>query len=131
MSQDPRKNMEVLRHFLDTMNENDTIRTMKELGEILTEDYVLHDPSLPDLKPGRAAFLEFFEQSLKENANHRVTVDDMFGLEDKVVTRGIYEYTDLKVNEHRKMMMIVISRFEDGKLAEEWGVFAPIAAPST
>jgi len=130
MSQDPQKNMEVLRHWFRTMGENDTIKIMKEAREIYTEDYMLHDPGLPDLKPGLVGFLDFLDQVLKENTNHRLTVDDMFGLEDKVVTRGGYEYMDLRANEHRGMMTMIISRFEDGKLKEEWQVSAPIAASS-
>ena len=130
MSQDPQKNMEALRHLFNTLNEYDTATFLNEVKEILTEDYILHDPGNPAPISTRAVFIEGFKQNSKVRTNRRVTVEDMFGAEDKVVSRMVYEYTDLQANEHKKIETIVISRFEGGKIAEEWQVTAPIPVPA-
>ena len=68
MSQDPQKNMAVIRHWLDTVNKNDVAKMLKEWGEIAAEDYVIHDPSTPDLQPGLAGYLKLFEQQMSASA---------------------------------------------------------------
>jgi ketosteroid isomerase-like protein len=88
MSQDPQKNMEVLRHLFNTLNGKDIVKFMKECEEVIKEDYALHDPGSPDQKPGRAQFLEDFKQNSKVRTNRRMTVEDMFGAGDNVVTRA-------------------------------------------
>lgn len=54
----------------------------------------------------------------------------MFGPEDQVVTRATIEPEDASTPEKQKIMVIVISRFKNGKLIEEWQVAQPIADPT-
>jgi predicted ester cyclase len=103
----------------------------KELEEICTQDYMLHDPSAPNFKPGLADFLEGWVQMVGNFKEIRLNIEDMFGVGDKVISRGIFEWTDAKTQEKNKVMAIVISRFENGKLAEEWQVMAPFADSTT
>jgi len=130
MSQDPPKNMAVLRHWFDTINKNDVAKMVKEWREIATEDYLLHDPATPDLKPGLADYLKLFEQQMAAVADRKVTIEDMFAVGDKVVLRGVYQFLDLATQEQIKMAAIGISRFEGGKIKEEWQILAPFAVPS-
>lgn len=128
MSQNLAQNMAVMHHWINTVNENDAAKMIKELAAIITEDYCLHDPSTPDLKPGAAEYLKLFEQQMTAVADRKVTIEDMFAVEDKVVSRGIYEFRDLATQERNKVTFMVISRFEGGKLKEEWQMLAPVAA---
>jgi ketosteroid isomerase-like protein len=121
------KNMQVLKHWFETVSKGDIAKMRKELAEILTKDYLLHDPSTPNIQPGREKYLESFEQDIKNMVGIRVNVENMFGVEDKVATQGIFEWLDVKTQERKKMMGIIISRFENGKLAEEWQVLAPFS----
>jgi ketosteroid isomerase-like protein len=127
MSDQTQKNMQVLKHWFETVSKGDIAKMMKELAEIITKDYLLHDPSAPNLQPGREKCLESFEQDIKNMVGIRVNIENMFGVEDKVATQGIFEWLDVKTQERKKMMGIVISRFENGKLAEEWQVLAPFS----
>ena len=131
MSQDPQKNLAIMRHWFNTVSENDVAKMVKEIAEIAAEDYLLHDPSTPDLKAGLTDYLKLFEQQLAASADRKVTIDDIFTADDKVVFCGEYEFLDLATQERNKMAAIVISRFEGGKIKEEWQVLAPIATPSS
>ena len=127
MSDQTEKNMQVLRNLFDTMNKGDIPQTRKVIEEICTEDYLLHDPSTPDLKPGIKKYLESFDQFWGENSGIHVVAEDMFGEGDKTVTRGYFEYVENKTQEKKKMVEIFISRFENGKIAEEWQILAPVS----
>ena len=127
MSDQTKKNMQVLRYLFDTMNKGDIPQTRKVIEEICTEDYLLHDPSTPDFKPGIKKYLESFDQFWGENTGLHVVVEDMFGDGDKTVTRGYFEYVENKTQEKKKMVEIFISRFENGKIAEEWQILAPVS----
>ncbi len=130
MDQNQKHNLAVIRHWFDTINENDTAKMLKEFAEIITGDYLLHDPSTPDLQPGAANFLKLFEQQLAEGADRKLTIEDMFAADDKVVSRVLYEFLALATQERKKMAGITISRFEDGKIIEEWQVVTPLETPS-
>jgi predicted SnoaL-like aldol condensation-catalyzing enzyme len=130
MSQDQQKNMEIIRHWFDTINDNDVAKILKEFAEIATDDYLLHDPSTPNLKAGLAKYLKLFKQQLSGSADRQVTVDDIFALDDKVVFRGEYEFLDVATQKRKKMAAMGISRFEGGKIKEEWQIITPYAVPT-
>ena len=122
MSDETQKNMQVMKHIYETINKGDISQMKKEMAEILTPGYVLHGSANPNLQPGRDNFLE----DLKNSGEFQVIVEDLFGCEDKVVTRGFFSSVNLKSHKKSKMAVIVISRFEHGKIAEEWQVLAPV-----
>ncbi len=123
-------NMAVMRHWFNTVNENDLTKMVKELGEIITEDYLLHDPSTPGLPSGRADYLKVFEQQMAATADRKATIEDLFAVDDKVITRGIYECLDLTTQERIRVAVMVISRFKGGKIKEEWQIVSPISSPT-
>ena len=127
MSTDTQKNMQILRRWLKIVMTDDVEKMKKEWKEISTDNYWLHDPSTPNLPPGREKYLETFEQDMKNSAKRRIDIKDMFGVEDKVVTLVYYEFLEVKSREKKKVMAIGISRFEKGKIAEEWQVLAPFS----
>ncbi len=127
MSQDPQKNMAVIQHWFNTVNGNDVTEMVKEGAEIIADDYVIHDPGTPDLQPGAANYLKQFEQDMAGSADRKVTMTDLFAVDDKVIGHGVYEFLDLASNERKKVAAMVISRFEGGKIKEEWQILAPFA----
>jgi ketosteroid isomerase-like protein len=73
---------------------------------------------------------DLFEQQMMAIADCKVTLEDMFAVEDKVVSRGVYEYPDLATQERSKAAFMVINRFEGGKIKEEWQILVPFTPPS-
>lgn len=131
MSDQVQKNMQVLRHWFDTLNKGDITEIKKAWDEIaISEDYVLHDPGEPHFSMRFEDAWKGVESFLQNFAGYRIHVQDMFGLEDQVVTRATIEPGDVSTPEKQKMMAIIISRFKNGKLIEEWQMAQPIADPT-
>ena len=98
--------------------------------EIYTTDYRLHDPGMPDMQPGPVGVKKFTRQILKDSPNSHLMVEDMLGEGDKLATR-----MSMKIDPGSPVHLVglVISRFVDGKIAEEWELVAPVTGsqPST
>jgi ketosteroid isomerase-like protein len=125
MSDQVQKNMQVLRDLFDLINKGDIPRSRKAMQEACTEDYRIHDPGTPDIEPGMKKYLEYADQFWGSITGLHLVVEDIFGDGDKTVMRGYSEYVEKKTQEKKKVAFIVISRFENGRIAEEWQVTAP------
>lgn len=115
-----------------------TIRMLREqaptnpsvLDGLYTDDYVYHGiPLLGDLK-GPAAFKAMFTGFTGAISDFREEVVDQIAEGDKVVTRlsGSGRHTSelmgaAPTGKTIKFTGVVISRFVDGKIAEEWAEF--------
>lgn len=55
-------------------------------------------------------------------SNPKVEIQDIFGTGDKTATRITFEWIDDATQELKKGTGIIISRFENGKFAEDWQV---------
>ena len=117
-----------------------TIRTVREeamrkgrldkLAGLYTDDYIYHGiPMLGDLR-GPAAFRDLVTGFIDAVSGFQETVEDQLAEGSKVVTRlsGRGKHTGELMgvapsgNELR-WTAIIISRFVDGKIAEEWAEF--------
>ena len=115
-----------------------TIRIVREeaptnlsvLDELYTDDYVYHGiPLLGDLK-GPDAFKAMFAGFIHAITDFREEVVDQIAEGDKVVTRlsGSGRHTGevlgaVPAGKELKWSAVIISRFVDGKIAEEWVEF--------
>ena len=115
-----------------------TIRIVREeaptnlsvLDELYTDDYVYHGiPLLGDLK-GPDAFKAMFAGFIHAITDFREEVVDQIAEGDKVVTRlsGSGCHTGevlgaVPTGKELKWSAVIISRFVDGKIAEEWVEF--------
>lgn len=66
--------------FADIMNSHDAAR----FGELVTEDYVNHNPNVA---PGRAGLIGFMTHWFDTLSDTRVTVEDALATETSVVGR--------------------------------------------
>ena len=97
---------------------------------ILTPDYVVH----PEEARGAAGLREMVEGYRASLGNLRVTIEQQFSAGDRVATvstiRGVHE-GDLMgtapTGREVAFAMITISRFEDGRIAEEWEIADTVA----
>lgn len=96
------------------------------IDDLVHEEYVLHDPSLPEAVHGPEGFREMAEMGAAV-VDGPIEVDQLLSVNDYVVARwtqrgthvgqlGRIEPTDEEVT----ITGIEIDRFEDGQLVETW-----------
>ncbi|MBI3696279.1 MAG: ester cyclase [Acidobacteria bacterium] len=117
-----------------------TIRTVREealskrnldlLDGLYADDYVYHGPPLLGELRGPTAFKELAKGFVEAVTDLREVVEDQLAEGNKVVTRlsGSGRHTGelmgaAPTGKDLKLTAIVISRFENGKIAEEWVEF--------
>jgi predicted ester cyclase len=99
------------------------------LDAIVSPDYVLHDPSLPEEVRGLEGAKGLVEMYGNAIGGLRVTIEHQFAEGDFVATRftarGTHEGEIMGVaptGRELTLTGIAISRFRDGKIVEEWEV---------
>ena len=108
--------------FADIMNSHDAGR----FAELVSEDYVQHNPAVA---PGRAGVVAFMGHWFETLSDTSVSVEDAFAAGDRAVGRYAYRArhtgpfvgvppSGAEIN----MRSIDIWRVENGKLAEHWDV---------
>ncbi|WP_458190543.1 ester cyclase [Haladaptatus sp. NG-WS-4] len=100
------------------------------IDELIAEDYVLHDPSMPEeteWPSGREGYRQMVEMGTGVFENATTDIQQVISADDYVV--GRWSMTGRHVgemgnvqpsSEEVTMTGIEICRFEDGKLAESW-----------
>jgi steroid delta-isomerase-like uncharacterized protein len=117
-------NKELVRQcFEKGCNQRDT----EGAAELLSDDYMLHDPSQPDFPGGREAFKKMCSGFMEAMRDASCVIEDQIAEGDKVVTRFTFSGCQTKdlpdipsQGKCFKMGGINISRVVDGKIAEEW-----------
>jgi len=117
-------NKELVRSCFDkAINDHD----MDGAAELITEDYMLHDPMEPNFRGGREAFKEMCGGFFDAVRDFSCDIEDQVGEGDRVATRWTCsgcQTKDLPGIPNKggcfNMSGITISRVADGKIAEEW-----------
>lgn len=96
------------------------------IDELVAEDYVLHDPSMPEATHGVENYREMAEMGAG-TIDGPIEIEQLVSKDDLVVARWTQTGTHEKEmggiepsNEEVTITGIEINRFEDGKLAESW-----------
>jgi len=97
------------------------------IDEIVSPDYVRHDPSWPGQIQGPEAYKEYVSTLRQAFADGRITAEDLIAEDSKVVVRWVMRGT------HQGEFLgipptwrevdvsgVTIIRFENGKVAEGW-----------
>lgn len=115
-----RNPVDLARLFADIMNSHDADR----FAELVSEDYVQHNPAVA---PGRAGVVAFMGHWFDTLSDTRVTVEDAFAFGDRVVGRYTYRarHTGPFVGVPPSgaaitMRSIDIWRVENDRLVEHW-----------
>lgn len=118
------ENKEAVREFFARATEGD----FDGLGAVVSPDYVLHDPSMPEEVrgiEGIRALVESYHEGF--GGGHRVTIEQQLADGDYVATRytcrGTHSGDIMGVPATGREVTfeaLAISRFQDGKVVEEW-----------
>jgi len=121
------QNKAVLARIVAAVNERNLEKLDELADEVFTDDYVLHlPPDFADLRPGPEGFKLFMRKILANMPDLHLSEDDVFAEEDKVATRWTGRGTDLSQQKTVTLLILMISQFVDGKIAEEWELVHPI-----
>jgi steroid delta-isomerase-like uncharacterized protein len=119
------ENEAVVRRFYEEMCNG---RKNEMTPEILTQDYVLHDPQVP-ARPGPDGMAEVVS-TYQENVEGHWEIEEMFSAGDRVVVRWTGSGTHVgEVNgipptgKDVQVDAISIFRMDGGKIAEMWEVW--------
>jgi len=117
-------NKELVRTFVDRVAIHHDVDSAAEL---VSDDYMLHDPGHPDFRGGVDAFKEMMSECMGSSRDESFTVHDLIAEGDKVVSRWTVsgcQTKDLPGIPNKggcyKIDGISITRVSDGKIAEEW-----------
>jgi steroid delta-isomerase-like uncharacterized protein len=99
------------------------------LDRILSPDYVLHDPALPEEIRGAEGLRELFEEYRKAIGGVRLTIDQQFTDGEYVATRwfvrGRHDGELMGASPSGREIAfsgVTISRCRGGKIVEEWEI---------
>ena len=87
--------------------------------EIYSTEFVNHDPGRPHVR-NLEGLKQFVVTSLEAFPNSNLTVEDMIAEGDKVALRWKWSGTGQDPDKQLTMTGILIYRFADGKIVEEW-----------
>lgn len=92
-----------------------------EAADVVAEDYIQHNPQVPD---GKAPFVGYFTDFFKENPESRARIV-------RSATDGDLVYLHINSTngaDDRGEAIVDIFRVEDGKIVEHWDVIQPVPA---
>jgi ketosteroid isomerase-like protein len=126
VSSEEEKNKALARRFLEAREKGD----LAVVDEMMAPDYVTHARLLPGQGPGRKGAVRAIAQLSAAVSNTSVDFEDQVAGGDKVVTRFVVHATHDRAElmgvapSGRELtnVVIVILRFSEGKIAEEWGM---------
>lgn len=119
------QNKAILQRWMDAFNEHDLDLLDRLADELYTADYVLHDPDFLDLPPGPAGVKQFVRSLPKNWTDVNVVVDELVAEGDRVASRFTVGGVDASIGKPLRLHGLAISRFADGKIAEEWQLAVP------
>jgi predicted SnoaL-like aldol condensation-catalyzing enzyme len=121
---DLKKNKELVEAFCNTVFVKHDLST---LDQLLREDYIQHNPDVPQ---GKAGFKQFFETTFKAMPDFKYTLKQMVAEGDLVwiysTTSGTHtggEWLEVPPTGNRLNFDVVdMFRIQDGLIAEHWDV---------
>ncbi len=116
------QNKAVIRRWLEAFREDNRQELDCLSDEYYTADYVLHDPSMPAVPPGPPGIKQFTQMVFNDWATIRITVNDMIAEGDKVASFITVAGVKAATGKPASAQVMFISRFVDGKMAEEWAL---------
>ena len=105
-------------------NEGNLEKLDRLADEQCTVDYALHGAD--GTSTGPAGLKQSVRAFVANWSGMHVTLDDLIAEGDKVASRWTVRGTDAKQHKKMALMMLGISRFVEGKVAEEWVLALPL-----
>jgi predicted SnoaL-like aldol condensation-catalyzing enzyme len=121
------QNKAAIRRQLEGLNTRNVSVLEKLADELYAANYTLHDPDYPGLPPGPEGVKQFVRGTLESMPDVHVTIEDMVAEGDRVATRFTVDGTNASTGKPMRILVMAISRFVGGKIAEEWELGVPAA----
>ena len=120
------QNSDILQYFFDALNSGDIERMKAVFKEYYSTKFRLHYPGSKKPEMTFQDYLDFIGVEIGKASNVKWETQDFLRDGERTATRGMFTRIDLETNELHKEAVIFITRFEDGKVMEEWELSAPI-----
>ncbi len=98
------------------------------LEQLFSETFVLHDPTTPDWPSGRDGVRRMLAEFAALGPTLQLDAVDMIEQDDRVAVRWRVRWTG-KDDDAQEAAIVAIYRFENGLIAEDWGVSVRAAWP--
>jgi predicted ester cyclase len=92
----------------------------RRISEWFTEDFRLHDPTAPEWPSGHRGAAEMLDKTSSGGPSTRLEALDMVEEGDQVAVR--WRLSATRDGQSFVFAMMAMYRFEDGRIAEDWGV---------
>ncbi len=125
MSTDLKRMKEDTTRYMDIVNQGDLGRIDKAIDEFYAPDVVLHYPPAPNLAPGAAGVKQFVHMLFTDFTDIHVKLDSMFGEGDEAACRYTWQATNVKTGKRTTLPLLNISRWDGGRIVDEWEVAGP------
>ena len=116
---------ELFQRWIEAWCARDLSQADRVADEMVHKDYVMHDPSSPDLGQGPEVWKKFARQVLEENSHVHMTIEDFFGEEDKTATRLMVRTTSASTGKTVSFPVQFITHWVGDQCAEEWQLVGP------
>jgi len=125
MPTDQTKRKELWGRWVAALCARDLHRAEEVAEEMCDQDYVVHNPKLPDYGRGPAAAKAFAHYVITHYAHIHLMLEDFFGEGDKTAARSTVRFTVAATGQKVRYPVLNIMRWVGDKLAERWELSGP------
>jgi len=125
MPTDLTKRKELWGRWIEALVVRDLNRAEEVAEEMCDQEYVLHNPGVPDLGRGPAAAKAFAHYVIATYTDIHLTLEDFFGEGDKTAVRSIVRVTVIATGQRVTYPVLNIMRWGGDRIAERWELAGP------
>ena len=125
MPTDQMKRKELWSRWIEALSSKDLRQVEEIAGKMYTQQYVLHNPGLPDLGRGPAAAKAFAHYVIATYTDILLTLEDFFGEGDRTAARTTVHVTESATGQKVIYPVLNIMRWDGEKIAERWELSGP------
>jgi SnoaL-like protein len=120
MPTDQTKRKELWGRWVAALCARDLRRAEEVAEEMCDQDYIVHNPKLPDYGRGPAAAKAFAHYVITHYSQIDLMLEDFFGEGDKTAARSTVRFTVTATGQKVSYPVLNIMRWVGDKLAERW-----------
>ena len=125
MPTDQTKRKELWSRWIGALVARDLSQAAGVAEEMCDQQYVLHNPALPDLGRGPAAAKAFAQHVIATYTDIDFTLEDFFGEGDKTAARSTVRVTVIATGQQVTYPVLNIMRWDGDRIVERWELAGP------
>ena len=125
MTTDQTKRKELWGRWIEALVDRDINQAEEVAEEMCGQQYVLHNPDLPDLGRGPAAAKAFAHSVIATYTDIHLILEDFFGEGDKTAVRSTVRVTVIATGQRVTYPVLNIMRWDGDTIAERWELAGP------